>query len=373
MIEIKEVTSKKMMKMFVDFPLRLYKGVEQFVPPLYGDELRLFGKGNPYKDISESVFYLAYKDDKIVGRISGIIQKQYNEKNNEKRARFTRFDSINDIEVAKALFSKVEEWAKEKGMDTICGPLDYNDLGREGLLIKGFDQLSTFEEQYNFDYYPTLIEKVGFKKEIDWFEFKLKYPKGGNEKLKRIAEKILAMNHLKLADQSKFTKKQYIHHYKDGFFACLDECYKDLYGTVDIDEKSKDSLVDQFMMILNKKYLPFIVDDNDRVVAFGLCFPSISKAVQPSGGKLTPLALIRLLKAVNNPKIIDLGLIGVLPEYQGKGVNAVMLYSMMEALKDIDYAETNLNLETNHQVMDQWKYFDAENHKMRRSYIKTLK
>ncbi len=373
MVEIREVTSKKMMKKFIEFPLHLYKGVKEFVPPLYGDELKLFGDKNPYKDIADTVFYLAYKDNEIVGRISGIIQHQYNEKKREKRARFTRFDSINDIEVAEALFNAVIEWAKDRGQDTLCGPLDYNDLGREGLLIEGFDQTSTFEEQYNYSYYQTLIETLGFKKEIDWFEFKLKAPKEHNDKLQRISEKILSMNKLHLVDSSKFSKKEYINHYKDGFFHCLDVCYRDLYGTVDIDENSKNSIIEQFMSIINKKYLLFIVDDNDNVVAFALCFPSISKPFQKSGGRLTLGAILRLLKAVSKPRVIDLGLIGVMPEYQSKGINAVFLYTVMEYLRTIDYAETNLNLETNHAVMDQWKYFDAVNHKKRRSYIKLLK
>lgn len=372
-IEIKEVTTVAMMKQFIKFPLKLYRGVKQFVPPLFGDELKLFGDKNPNNDTSDSVFFLAYQNKKIVGRISGIIQHDANKKNNEKRARFTRFDAINDIEVARALFDSVENWAKEKGMNKMCGPLDYNDLGREGLLVEGFDQIATFEEQYNYSYYQNLIETQGYKKEIDWLEFKLSYPNEENVKLKRIADKILSMNKLHQVDSSKFSKKDYINKYKDGFFKCLDECYRDLYGTVEIDEESKKSLIDQFMLLINKKYLVFICDETEKVVAFGLCFPSISKPFKRSGGRITPLTLLKLLHAVNHPKVIDLGLVGVLPQYQGKGVNAVILQSMMTMLKDIDYAETNLNLEYNHQVMDQWKYFNSVQHKRRRSFLKELK
>ena len=373
MVTIKQVSNKKEMKEFVKFPLRLYKGVDEFVPPLFADELKLFGKSNPYNDIAETVFFLAYQDNKIVGRISGIIQHQYNEKHNEKRARFTRFDSINDFEVAKALFDAVIDWAKQKEMDTICGPLDYNDLGREGLLIEGFDQLSTFEEQYNYPYYMDLIEQMGFVKDVDWLEFKLSYPGKDNDTLAKVSKKILDMNKLHIVDSSKYSKKAYINKYRHSFFYCLDECYKHLYGTVPIDEESQKSLVKQFMQIINKKYLIFIADENEKVVAFALSFPSISRPFQKSGGRLTIPALFRLLKAVRHPSVIDLGLIGVLPEYQAKGINAAILQIMMDCLKAIDHAETNLNLETNHQVMNQWRYFSHVNHKRRRSYVREIK
>ena len=173
MIEVREVKTKKEQKEFLNFPLDLYDNNPYFVPPLYGDEKKIFKKNYMYLDQAEAIYFNAYKDNKIVGRISGIIQNAANEKNNEKRVRFTRFDSIDDQEVANALFSKVEAWAKEKGMDTVVGPLGFSDLEREGLLVEGFDQLSTFEEQYNYDYYPKLVENYGFVKEVDWLESKL--------------------------------------------------------------------------------------------------------------------------------------------------------------------------------------------------------
>ena len=175
MVEIVEARTKKQQREFIEFPLGLYKDSPYFVPPLYGDEKKMFRPDYMYYDQSEAVYYLAYRDGRVVGRISGILQRASNEKQNEKRVRFTRFDSIDDQEVADALFAAVEKWALERGMDTVCGPLGFSDLEREGLLIDGFDQMSTFEEQYNYEYYPRLIEACGYGKEVDWNESRL-YP-----------------------------------------------------------------------------------------------------------------------------------------------------------------------------------------------------
>ncbi|MDO4852615.1 MAG: N-acetyltransferase, partial [Clostridia bacterium] len=180
MVTIREVRTRKEQREFLNFPLDLYRENPNFVPPLYGDEKKIFCKNYVYYDTCEAVYYNAYRDGKIVGRISGILQKAANEKNHEKRVRFTRFDAIDDQEVASALFGAVEAWAKQKGMDTICGPLGFSDLEREGLLIEGFDQLSTFEEQYNAPYYQKLIEALGYRKEVDWTESKI-YPPEKND------------------------------------------------------------------------------------------------------------------------------------------------------------------------------------------------
>lgn len=372
MVEIIEVKTKKDIKEFINFPLNLYKNNPYFVPPLYDDEKSIFTDKNVYFKTCVSKFFLAKKDGKVVGRIQGIIQKQYNEIHNEKRLRFTRFDAIDDQEVATALFTALENFGKESGMDTCCGPLGYSDLEREGLLIEGFNELSTFEEQYNYEYYARLIENCGYKKEVDWLEFKLKLKPEKDVAIKKIAERSLRIN--KLHEVKGLTKTQLINRYGDGIFACLDECYKHLYGTVPFTEEMKKQILSQFKLMINRKYIMVIVDESDKVVAFGLCLPSIGKALQKSGGRLTIPALIRLLKSINNPKIIDLALIGVLPEYQAKGVNAVALNYLMEMMENskVSHCETNLCLETNDKVQAQWKRFDAVNHKRRRSFIKKL-
>lgn len=372
MLEIKKVSSARDIKEFIEFPLRLYKDCPYFVPPLYGDEKKLLKSGG-CSDVADSVFYLAIDEGKTVGRIQGIIQKQYNDIHKVSQARFTRFDTVDDINVAKALLSTVEKWGKEQGMTEICGPLGFNDLDREGLLVEGFEENSTFEEQYNYEYYGKLIEDCGYSKDVDWVEYELRMPEKRNEMLARVAKRTLELNKLHIADTS-LPKKQYINKYRDGFFKCLDECYRELYGTVPISKEAQDELVEQFMIIVNKEYAVFICDENDRVVGFGLCFPGIGNAVKKSGGRLTLTTLLKILKNVKNPEVIDLGLVAILPEYQNAGINAVILNGMLDILEkgEVKKCETNLNLENNTAVQAQWKYFNARQHKRRRSYKKIL-
>ena len=372
MLTVKEVKTARQIKEFINFPLKLYKNCPYFVPPLYGDEKKLLKSVSDTPNI-ESIFFIAEKDGKTVGRIQGIIQKQYNDNHSVRQVRFTRFDCIDDQETASRLFSAVENWGAENAMNEICGPLGCNDLEREGLLIEGFSENSTFEEQYNYEYYSKLIENSGFTKDVDWLEFELTLPEEENEILNKVSERALLMNKLHIADKS-VPKKKYIQKYRDGFFECLDECYKNLYGTVPISKDIQDDLVNQFMLIINKKYLTFICDENDKVVGFGLCFPGIGDAIKKSGGRLTPLALIKLLKLVKNPKVLDLGLVAVHPDYQFTGINAVLVKEILDMLKNssVIKAETNLNLETNTAVISQWKYFTTRQHKRRRSYIKKI-
>ena len=372
MVTVKQVSSARDIKEFIEFPLRMYKKCPYFVPPLYGDEKKLLKSGG-CSDVAESVFFLAEKDGKTVGRIQGIIQKQYNQIHNVAQVRFSRFDAIEDQQVADAVFGAVEAWARQRGMKEICGPLGFNDLDREGLLVDGFEENSTFEEQYNYPYYAALIENCGFARDVDWVESELKMPKERNAMLSRVAKRTMELHKLHIADTS-ISKKQYIAKYRDGFFECLDRCYRDLYGTVPISRQAQDELIDQFMLIVNKEYLVFICDENERVVGFGLCFPGIGDAVKKSGGRLTLPTLLRILKTVRNPEVIDLGLVAILPEYQNAGLNAVILEDMLEVLSrgKVKKCETNLNLESNTAVRAQWKYFDAREHKRRRSYKKQL-
>lgn len=372
MVTIKEVKTKKEIKEFITFPLNLYKDNPYFVPPLYMDEKKLFKKDNPYKDSCEAVYFNAYRDGKIVGRISGIIQRDANKKNNEKRARFTRFDSIDDQEVSNALFSAVEKWAISKGMDTVCGPLGFSDLEREGLLIEGFDQLSTFEEQYNYDYYQKLIENFGYEKEVDWTEHKINVPDNDDGSLEKLSEYVLKRYNLHMGEAKNIN--EFIDKYVDGFFDIIDSSYDKLYGTVPFTDAMKKELISNFRLIVSVKHVAVVLNEDEKIVCFGLCFPSIGKAVQKSGGRLTPLTLIKLLKTIKKPEILDLGLIGVDPAYLNTGINAVMAAGLMRMLKEnkFTHAETNLNLENNHSIQNMWKRFKETQHKRRRAFVKKL-
>lgn len=372
MITVKEVTTAKQRREFLNFPHRLYKGNPCYVPPLYGDEKKIFSPKNVYYDTCESIYFIATDGEKTVGRISGTIQHASNKKTGEKRVRFNKFDCVNDVEVAKALFSAVEDWALTRGYDTVCGPLGFSDLEREGLLIEGFDQTSTFEEQYNYPYYAELIEACGYSKDVDWLEYRLFKPKAVNERIERISKKVLEKYELKMAECK--SAKDFLNKYKDQMVYVLDEGYKELYGTVPFTERMKEQIVNQFDLIIKKDYIGAILDKNDRVVGFGLCFPSIGDALAGGNGRLTPRTAVRLFKILKKPRRLDLALIAVLPEYRNLGVNSLVLDGLIKLMleKDIEYCETNLCLEYNYSIQAQWKFFEHVQHKRRRSYVKEL-
>ena len=372
MVKIIRVKTKKEQKEFLEFPLRLYKQEKNFVPPLYSDEKKIFSKNFVYNDTCETAYFLAEKDGKIVGRISAILQKASNEKTGEKRVRFTRFDSINDTEVSEALFKAVGDFAVSRGMDTVCGPLGFSDLEREGLLIEGFDQLSTFEEQYNYDYYPALVENSGYRKEVDWVESKVYAPDKGYEEMQKTADFVMKRYGLKIGTAK--TVSEFLKKYSDGFFRLLDVAYDGLYGTVPFTDGMKKMMMDNFRLIIDLKHVIVILNEEDQIVCLGICFPSLAKAVQKSQGKLTIPALFRLLKAIKKPEIIDLGLVAVDPNYLNRGITSIIAAGLMKMLNEngVKYAETNLNLEDNFAIRNLWKRFNAVEHKKRRAYVKKL-
>lgn len=373
-ITIKEVKTKKDIREFLNFPLRLYRDCPYFVPPLYSDEKQMFKPDYHYYSTCESVFYIALREGKTVGRIQGILQKASNEKYNQKRVRFTRFDCIEDITVAGALFKALEEWTVSKGMDTVVGPLGFSDLEREGMLIEGFDKLATFEEQYNYEYYPDFVSKLGYEKEVDWTESMIfaPDPEQDDGKLERIASYVMKKQDLHVV-KTKSTKEM-LAKYKDQLFSIIDRAYDRIYGTVPFTEEMKNALVKNFNLVIDMNYISMVADKYDRLVCFGLCFPSIAKAVQKSGGRLTPACLVRLLKAIKRPHVIDLALIGVDPDFENLGISAIVATMLKERLKKpgISYAETNLNLENNMQIQNLWKRFKEVKHKRRRSYVKKV-
>lgn len=373
-ITVREVRTRREKLDFLNFPLDLYRDNPCFVPPLWSDEKKIFDKDYVYGDTCEAVYYNAYAEGKIVGRISGILQRASNEKRGEKRVRFTRFDAINDPAVAEALFGAVERWALEKGMDTVCGPLGFSDLEREGLLIEGFDQLSTFEEQYNADYYPALIEHCGYVGEADWNESKLRAPKEkeAGEELKKLSEFIMKRYDLHFGEAKN--TRDFLNRYAKGFFEMIDKTYADIYGTVPFTDGMRKMMIDNFKLIIDLRHVAVILDKDGNIVCFGICFPSIAEAVQKSRGHLTPAALVRLLRAIKKPRVIDLGLVGVDPAYANRGISTAISAALIDMLTEggVEYAETNLNLVDNAAIQNQWKRFDREIHKRRRAYVKRL-
>lgn len=374
MIQVIEPKTRRQQKEFLEFPNLLYKGNPNYVPYLWADEVKIFRKDYLYYDTCDAAYFNVYKDGKMAGRISGIIQRASNEKHNEKRVRFNRFDCIDDFEVARALFDAVEKWALDKGMDTACGPLGFSDLEREGLLIEGFEQMSTYEEQYNAPYYQDFIERLGYRKEVDWFEYRIFAPDAESEaEMQKMSDFI--MKRYKLRFGPAKDAKDFLSKYMNGFFEVLDRSYEDIYGTVPFTEGMKKLLVANFNLIIDTKHVCVILDENEKVVLMAICFPSIAKAMQISGGRLTPKSILRFLHDRKHPEVIDLGLIGVDPEWGNRGVSICVAAELAKMLRQpgVKYAETNLNLEDNYAIQNLWKRFNAVQHKRRRAYVKSLK
>lgn len=373
MFILKKVTNKKDIKDFINFPLKLYKNSKYYVPSLYIDEKKIFNDDYVYNKTCKSIFFLVYDGKNVVGRIQGILQNSSNLKWKQKRIRFTRFDSINNQEVANMLFDALKDFANELDMDEIVGPLGYSDLEREGLLIEGFEELGTYEEQYNYDYYAKLIENYGFVKEIDWFEFKLYPPKEENKQLISLANKVIKKYDLELIIPKSIN--YFINNYLDDFFKILDEAYNEIYATVPFTDEMKKQMISQFKMILKKDDITIILDKDKKMVGFVLCFSSISKCVQKSKGHITLPFIFRFLKSKYKPNVIDMALIGVYPYLKSSGVIVPLILRLYDYFKskNIDHIETNLVLENNYDILNLINKFEHVNNKKRRVYIKEIK
>ena len=375
MIEVREVKTKKEQKQFLNFALDLYKGNPYFVPPLYADERKMFGKDYVYKSSCEWTYFVAYKDGVPAGRIQCIIQKDANAKNGEKRCRFSRFDAIEDPEVSRALFKKAEAWALQKGMDTMVGPLNFSDLEREGMLVEGFEEPATFEENYNFSYYKDHVEALGYQKEIDWTASRLYGPESQEafEELEQLVAFIF--KRYKLHYGTAKSGPDLLKKYSKGIFDLLDTSYEGLYGTVPFTEGMRKLVLENFAMVISPKHTAVILDENEKLVCFGLSFPGLAPALVGTRGKYTPWTLVKLLYYIKNPDILDLCLVGVDPEYLNRGVSGALSLAIMKMLRDnprLKWADTNLNLEDNYAILNQWRRFKSEECKRYRAYVKKL-
>jgi GNAT superfamily N-acetyltransferase len=373
-VEIKEVTNKVLLKKFVYFNIKLYKGNPYHVPGLIDDELMTLEKErNPAFEFCESIYYLAYKDNKIVGRIAGIINHKANETWNQKYARFSFLDFIDDEEVSKTLFDAVEKWAVEKGMNGIQGPLGFTDLDHEGLLVWGFDRVGTMATAYSFSYYKDHLAKLGYEKDQDWQEYLITVPSEIPEKHRRISEIVLKKYGLKV---KKFKKTKEIWPYAEKIFLLWNEAYKPLYGYSELSPKQIEYYIKMYIPMLRLEMITVIVrESDDAVVGLGITLPSLSKALQKARGRLFPIGWYYLLRALyGKGGLGDLYIMGVLPEYQNKGVNDVIFADLITTFNKLGYpyAETNPELELNTKMQSQWDDFEHEHIKTRRAFIKHL-
>ncbi len=373
MVEIKEVLSKSDIKKFVNFPDMLYKGVKYYVPELKSEEYSMYSPETNFSfEYCDARFFLAYKDGRIAGRIGAIINKTANDMWNEKKIRITRVDFIDDIEVSGALFGTVEEWAKELGLNEAHGPLGFTDLDKEGLLIDGFDRMGTTVTIYNYPYYSKHFEAHGYEKDTDWVEYRIRVPEKGDKRIARvskIAERVMERLNVRFFNLNKMKEAAPI---VVQLFDLLSECYKELYGVVPYTQKVAKDYLRRFTPLLNPDFAKFIVDQNDKLVGFGLASPSLAQAFKKSKGRLFPLGWAHLLYSVKRPKELDLCLVAVHPDYQKSGLAALLLNDITASAirRGIQFAESSPELEDNKSVQDFWKNYDVEQHKRRRCYFK---
>ena len=376
MVEIKKVETRSELKQFVQFYYDLYRGNNCAVPFLYSEEMvTLRSDKNPSFECCEAQYFLAFKDGKVVGRVAAIINRRANERWNCHQVRFGWFDFIDDLEVSTALLKAVEDWGREKGMSEMAGPLGFIDTDREGMLVEGFDQLSTMYINYNYPYYPQHMERIGgFKKDNDYLEMKVKVPEKVPDKFAKLTEMVRKRYGLRV---HKFTRHELIEEgYGHRVFHLLNATYKDLYGFSELSEKQVDKLVNDYIKIADLNLVTAIMD-GDKMVGFGITFPSFSRAMQTTrDGRFLPFGwwhMLKILKWHKTP-IVDLLLIGVLPEYRSKGANALIFDDLIRQFQayGFEWAETGPQMETNEGVLSQWQYLEATNHRRHRCYRKML-
>lgn len=371
-IRLNEVTTRKELRAFIRFPVDLYRNNPHYVPALFFDELNTLQKGkNPAFEHCEARYWLAYRDGHIAGRIAALLNHKHIEKWGQKYMRFGWIDFIDDEAISAALLSAVETWARETGMQAVHGPLGFTDLDREGMLIEGFDELATLATIYNHPYYPQHLEKQGYSKDIDWMEYEMTVPSQPEATIARIAD--ISKRRYKLRLLEVHGKKELLK-YADELFDILDESYAHLYGTVPLTRRQVETYVKQYFGFIQPDFVPVVLDDTGRMVAFGITIPSLSEALQKSRGRLFPFGFVHMLKALKTFDVFDLYLVAVRKEYQSKGVNAILMDRMNEVFLclGVKKVESNPELETNANVQGQWKYYQRRQHKRRRVFLKQI-
>ena len=375
-IEIRAVDHSKrsQIRKFVKFGIDFYKDNPYYVPPLVMDDTNtLSPKKNPAFDFCEAQAFMAYRDGKPVGRIAGIINHKVNGRTGRKDLRFGFVDFIDDPEVSQALFDAVSRWGRDKGMTSIVGPLGFTDMDQEGMLTFGYDEVGTMATIYNYPYYPQHTERMGFEKDADWMEYYLTVPDAVPEKHRRIAEIVKERNGLKVKKYS--SRKKIREEYGVALFELINEAYDKLYGYSPLSPKQIQYYINMYLSILNLELVTVVTDADDKIVAIGISIQSFSKALQKCRGRIFPFGWVHLLPVLlGKSDAVDLLLIAVKPEYQSKGVNALLFADLIPYYIKNGYrhAESNPELESNAKVQNQWGSFEARQHRRRRAFRKPL-
>jgi hypothetical protein len=375
-VVIKKVSTKSDLKKFIRFNYEFYKDNPYSVPDLYSDMVDTLSRDkNAAFEFCEADYFLAYRDGEIVGRVAAIINHRANETWQKKIVRFGWIDFVDDAEVSDALIDTVKAWGRERGMQEIEGPLGFTDMDSEGMLIEGFDQLSTMATIYNYPYYPEHMERMGFEKSADWVEMKIYIPDAIPEKHKRISDIIQRKYNLrvrKLTDKKDVIKSGVAH----DIFRLINDAYAPLFGFSRMTEAQIDQYVNVYIPVLDLRMVTLVETEEGEIVAVGISMPSLSEALQKAKGKFFPFGWYHLLKALkwNRPKVLDLLLVAVGADYQSKGVNALLFTDLIPVYQEMgfEYAESNPELEDNGRVQNQWQYFKTEQHKRRRCFKQNL-
>lgn len=374
MVEIKVVESKRDLRKFLSFPTKLYRSNPLAVPDLYKEECDYFNpKVNPAYAYCETRLFLALENGRVVGRVAAILNKKYNEKCGENRMRFSRFDVEDNFEAAKALLGAVEDFAREKGMNLIHGPIGFSDLDKQGMLVEGFDRPDTSITLYNAPYYPQFLEQLGYAKEADWIEFQLRPSEETTKKLERLSSKVCSLFGIRVLPTHSLKD---IQPYVQDIFDLLNNAYNKLYGYTPLTPEMQQYYYNEYFSLLNFDYVCICVDRDNKLAGFGLAFPSIAPALKKSDGRLFPFGWARVLHDLKHSDFLELALIAVRSDLIGKGVNAVLLNHVNQnVLKNgIDHVETGPQLETNMEIQKQWRKLctEIEQHKRRRCFAKHL-
>ena len=374
-ITLEEVKTQAQRRIFVDYPNQLYRNDPHFVPAFYGDDLADWNpKKNPAFEYCEARAWLAYRDGQVVGRIGAILSHRSNEKWGTKRMRFSQVDFIDDPAVSDALFAAVENWAKEKGMEEVHGPLGFCDLDREGMLVEGFDRRSMFITYYNHPYYIDHMTRLGYVKDADWVEYFVPVPAPDDPnalRIKRVAEHLLKKGRFhEVQVKNRLAYKPWI---KQAFLL-VNEAYGALYGTVDLNEKQIEKYATKFIPLIEPDFCCLIADEQDQLVAFGVCGMSMAEAMRKCHGHLMPTGWINVLGSLRKNNAIDMFLIAVKPSLQGTGLNGVIMNSLWQGAmrRGITQAETGPMLEKNEKILAQWKRLKVIEHKRRRCFVKKI-
>lgn len=378
-VQIKRVETKKDLKTFIECHYDLYEGNQYDAPNLYSDELNTLSKDkNAAFDFCEAEYFLALKEGKVVGRVAAIINNKANEKWDKKDVRFGWIDFIDDIEVSKALLKAVEDYGREKGMTSVVGPLGFTDMDPEGMLTWGFDQLGTMATIYNYDYYPKHMEKLGgWEKDNDYVEYRLDVPETAPEKYTKIAEMVEKRYNL---HARKLTKKEIFEGgYGKKLFDLINVTYSHLYGFSELSERQIDQYVKMYFPLADLDLITVVEDGNkdNQLVGLAITIPSLTRALQKCHrGRLFPFGWWHLLRAIkfHKTEVVDLLLIGVLPEYRSKGANSLVFADLIPRYVKYGFkwGETHVEMETNESVQSQWGPLDPTMHKKRRCYRKAI-